>query len=207
MIKYKITVQEDMECSQDLVTQLFQDEILDYGIGFCSFHKSYEGPKSNIDKIKPLGVDFANFDCESIEEMVNLFGEERGYHVYCISATDHSGLTMHTSVCASGWDTGLFGFFYIKREETSNFWNNHSERVLGKDSKYSKDNFEKMFSALCVEIVEHREGFTHDSFFLWTIEDEDGDVIESGDGITSEREAIKDAMASLQRLVTKEYLK
>jgi hypothetical protein len=113
---------------------------------------------------------------------------EKVAYVLPLYLYDHSGITMSTTPFNCSWDSGQVGYIYTSKA--------NAEDNAVTDENVAYDNMR-------AEVATYDQYLTG-SVYQWTIEDEDGEVVDSVRGYYSKEQAEQEGKEALEALKTKE---
>jgi len=105
---------------------------------------------------------------------------------------DHSGITMSTSSFNDSWDSGQVGVIYATAQDVLKEYGNGAKVV-------TPEMVEKATKALEAEVKIY-DTYIRNDIYMFSIEDEDGEVVDSCGGFFGEEDAIGDGKLALNRL-------
>lgn len=113
-------------------------------------------------------------DYENTENLIRDIQLEEGSHIIYLPLYlyDHSGLTISTGQFADPWDSGCVGLIYVSKKDV---------RKEYECRRISRKTLDRVLHQLESEVKEYDSYLTNEVYY-YTVEDPDGEVLESCGG-------------------------
>ena len=133
-------------------------------------------------------LDFS--ECEGWEDAERVIKAEYGFDAIMLPLYlyDHSGITMNTTGFSCGWDSGRVGTIVVSRKEVRENYN--VKRISAK-------LVSKVLEHLKAEVETYDQYLTGD-VYNYSIEDEEGNVVDSCCGFFGEEYALEEGKSMLE---------